>query len=226
MKKQWEKFLTDNEALWSYNMVPSLVAELDEAEKKEEAEKIKNKLNAQGVELDADGNLKLKKLKEGNKMYQCQSKKRDEKREWLGVISKKEIIKAAKELTSQGRSCPDEWRLEVGIDFVPEKKGSKNYKVDITYSDLLGSNSWADWGNYDCARFATIDNATTQVEMIGVLLDIDCEGQLKEVTAKMSNEYDVIYSKWISTTERIDEDEYIDITDDDIILKRKNKEEK
>ena len=60
MKKQWKKFLAENQCYWSYGIVPSLVKRLDAAQKADDQESVKEILNAlasQGVVLGKDGNL-------------------------------------------------------------------------------------------------------------------------------------------------------------------------
>ena len=60
MKKQWRKFVQENQSSWSYGIVPSLVERLAVAEKAGDQEGIKEVLDAlatQGVVLGKDGNL-------------------------------------------------------------------------------------------------------------------------------------------------------------------------
>lgn len=60
MKKQWQKFVEDNQCYWSYGIVPSLVKRLDAAQKAGDKENVKEILDAlatQGVVFGKDGNL-------------------------------------------------------------------------------------------------------------------------------------------------------------------------
>lgn len=60
MRKQWQKFLEDNSAYWSYGIVPSLVESLDKAIKvgdEETAKEILDALATQGVTISKAGNL-------------------------------------------------------------------------------------------------------------------------------------------------------------------------
>jgi len=60
MRKQWRKFVEDNQCYWSYGIVPSLVKRLDAAQKAGDQETFKETLDAlatQGVVLGKDGNL-------------------------------------------------------------------------------------------------------------------------------------------------------------------------
>ena len=60
MRKQWRKFVQENQSSWSYGIVPSLVKRLDKAQKAGDQETFKETLDAlatQGVVLGKDGNL-------------------------------------------------------------------------------------------------------------------------------------------------------------------------
>jgi hypothetical protein len=57
MKKQWSKFLEDNQSNWSYDIVPSLVRKLDASDDEEEQAKIIDSLAMQGVVITFNGNL-------------------------------------------------------------------------------------------------------------------------------------------------------------------------
>ena len=60
MKKQWRKFLEENQSHWSYGIVPSLVKRLDAAQKAGDEKGIQDALDglaSQGVVLGKDGNL-------------------------------------------------------------------------------------------------------------------------------------------------------------------------
>lgn len=60
MKKQWRKFLDENDANWSYGIVPSLVERLDKALKAGDDGIVQDMvayLASQGVILDENGNL-------------------------------------------------------------------------------------------------------------------------------------------------------------------------
>lgn len=60
MKKQWKKFLEENQSSWSYGIVPSLVKRLDAAQKagdEESVQEVLDGLASQGVVLGKDGNL-------------------------------------------------------------------------------------------------------------------------------------------------------------------------
>jgi hypothetical protein len=57
MKKQWSKFLDDNQTNWSYNIVPSLVRKLAAEKDVTEQAKIIDSLATQGVVLTPKGNL-------------------------------------------------------------------------------------------------------------------------------------------------------------------------
>lgn len=60
MRKQWQKFVEDNQCYWSYGIVPRLVKRLDAAQKAGNQEGVKEALDAlatQGVVLGKDGNL-------------------------------------------------------------------------------------------------------------------------------------------------------------------------
>ena len=60
MKKQWRKFLDENEGNWSYGIVPELVrrlAEVVELGDDEEVIDLLDSLYLQGVMLDDEGNL-------------------------------------------------------------------------------------------------------------------------------------------------------------------------
>ena len=60
MKKQWRKFLQDNEDSWSYGIVPELVKRLAVAVEVRDDEKVKDllvSLYSQGVILDDKDNL-------------------------------------------------------------------------------------------------------------------------------------------------------------------------
>lgn len=62
MKRQWRKFLKENEGNWSYGIVPTLVERLAEAiEAGDEAtvQEALEGLAAQGVILDKDENLRF-----------------------------------------------------------------------------------------------------------------------------------------------------------------------
>lgn len=62
MKRQWRKFLKENEGNWSYGIVPALVARLDEALKAGDEATVQEALEglaAQGVVLDRNGNLRF-----------------------------------------------------------------------------------------------------------------------------------------------------------------------
>ena len=62
MKRQWRKFLKENEGNWSYGIVPALVARLDEALKAGDEVTVQEALDglaAQGVVLDRNGNLRF-----------------------------------------------------------------------------------------------------------------------------------------------------------------------
>ena len=60
MRKQWRKFVQENQSSWSYGIVPSLVKRLDKAQKAGDQESVKEVLDglaSQGVVLGKDGNL-------------------------------------------------------------------------------------------------------------------------------------------------------------------------
>lgn len=60
MKKQWKKFLEENQSNWSYGIVPRLVKRLDAAQKAGDAKSVQEVLDglaSQGVVLGKDGNL-------------------------------------------------------------------------------------------------------------------------------------------------------------------------
>ena len=60
MKKQWRKFLKENESNWSYGIVPAMVDHLDQAIQRGDAKAVRQVLDclaAQGVTLTKAGNL-------------------------------------------------------------------------------------------------------------------------------------------------------------------------
>jgi len=60
MKKQWRKFVQENQSSWSYGIVPRLVKRLAAAQKAGDQESVKKALDglaSQGVVLGKDGNL-------------------------------------------------------------------------------------------------------------------------------------------------------------------------
>ena len=60
MRKQWRKFVEENQCYWSYGIVPRLVKRLVAAQKAGDQETFKETLDAlatQGVILGKDGNL-------------------------------------------------------------------------------------------------------------------------------------------------------------------------
>ena len=60
MRKQWRKFVEENQCYWSYGIVPRLVKRLVAAQKAGDQESVKEALDAlatQGVILGKDGNL-------------------------------------------------------------------------------------------------------------------------------------------------------------------------
>ncbi|MDD2268211.1 MAG: hypothetical protein PHY15_01520 [Eubacteriales bacterium] len=57
MKTQWTKFLNDNESIWSYNIVPSLVSALAAETDDSKIAALKQSLALQGVVVDGKGNL-------------------------------------------------------------------------------------------------------------------------------------------------------------------------
>jgi len=60
MKKQWRKFLNENESCWSYGIVPELVKRLADAIEANDYVEISYLLDSlyhQGVMLDDDDNL-------------------------------------------------------------------------------------------------------------------------------------------------------------------------
>lgn len=60
MKEQWQKFLDDNNSLWSFNIVPQLVHKLDVLVSMGDESAIQGVLGAlarQGVTLDENGDL-------------------------------------------------------------------------------------------------------------------------------------------------------------------------
>ena len=62
MKRQWRKFLKENEGNWSYGIVPQLVERLAEAIEAGDEAMAKATLEAlatQGVVLDRNGNLRF-----------------------------------------------------------------------------------------------------------------------------------------------------------------------
>lgn len=64
MKKQWRKFLRENEGNWSYGIVPTLVDRLDKAMEAGDEATVQEALDglaAQGVVLDQNENLRFAK---------------------------------------------------------------------------------------------------------------------------------------------------------------------
>lgn len=62
MKKQWRKFLRENEGNWSYGIVPALVERLAEGIEAGDEVTVQEALEglaAQGVVLDQNGNLRF-----------------------------------------------------------------------------------------------------------------------------------------------------------------------
>lgn len=60
MKRQWKKFLKENESSWSYGFVPALVNRLESAMANGNDDEIKNNLDGlaeQGVILNSKGEL-------------------------------------------------------------------------------------------------------------------------------------------------------------------------
>jgi len=57
MKKQWKKFLEDNQSNWSYDIVPSLVRKLATEKNTAEQAKIIDSLALQGIIITPKGDL-------------------------------------------------------------------------------------------------------------------------------------------------------------------------
>lgn len=57
MKKQWVKFLEDNQSNWSYDIVPALVRKLAMTKDSTKQAEIINNLALQGIVITSNGNL-------------------------------------------------------------------------------------------------------------------------------------------------------------------------
>lgn len=72
MKEQWRKFLDENEAIWSYGIVPRLVRQLADAIEVGDLGIVQSSIYAlgvQGVVVDEEGNLRFAMELENSSLY-------------------------------------------------------------------------------------------------------------------------------------------------------------